>query len=371
MKLLLVLIVAGMAGLFPVFSQAAQTAQTRLYCQSVRFYQTFDDNDLFSLNLSSFSFQDNGELGPYFYFFDPTTTHSAYLTVEDQLFFDEYPGAMDLDVPSGGDVNLDGFPDFFDVSMDVNASSSGTYTISGIGSGSVSASWWRTGGSSIGNCMLTFHTTSFGNLVFVANFEILEYKGPLSYVPGSNSVTGALDLSQTGNPGGTLQGNVAFTKSMSDRYNQLTLQAGSLSNAFSQILNFTAHGIQRTAPWLTNYYGTFEFTDGEPNTGGADYWIWTLSIDDLNDSDHDGIPDFSDDPVAPAQRPVLTLTRGTTNLWLKITGSVGHLHHIQELTSLSSPNWQTVVSTNLTSNPQTISLPVPVSTTKFWRVITQ
>ena len=84
----------------PLAGRAAQTAQTTLFSRSLRFYQSIDENDLFSLNMSSLPNQNNGELGPYFYFFGPTT-HAAYLDLVDQLFFDHYYGGMDLNVPAG------------------------------------------------------------------------------------------------------------------------------------------------------------------------------------------------------------------------------------------------------------------------------
>jgi len=118
----------------------------------------------------------------------------------------------------------------------------------------------------------------------------------------------------------------------------------------------------------TNYYGFVEFTDGDPNTGGYDYPLWQLSIDDLNDSDHDGIPDFSDDPatVVPPRRPRLALARGETNLLLTISGDVGRLHRILEATNLAAGNWLTNLSLTLTNDPQTVFLPLPTSGVRFW-----
>ena len=78
-----------------------------------------------------------------------------------------------------------------------------------------------------------------------------------------------------------------------------------------------------------------EFNDGDLNTAAEDYFSWELSIDNLNDTDHDGIPDFSDEPAsARAAAPLLSLARGTTNLLLTISGDVDRLHHILESTNL-------------------------------------
>jgi hypothetical protein len=94
-----------------------------------------------------------------------------------------------------------------------------------------------------------------------------------------------------------------------------------------------------------------------------------LSIDDPNDSNHNGIPDFSDDPSAALPRaPKLDLAQTATNILLTIHGDVGRVHEIQQLSDLASNNWQTAVSVTLSKDPQTVSLPAPASQTMFWRV---
>jgi len=346
-----------------------QTAQATLFSRSLRFYQSMDESELFSLNLSSLPNQNNGELGPYFYFFSSATTHAAYLDLVDQLFFEHSYGGMDLNVPAAGDADGDGFDDFFEVAQGVSATSSGTYSITGIGSGSVAASWSRGAGSRTGTCTLVFQNTSYGDLVFTAAFDVLEYTGPLTYTPGSNTVSGSVDLTQTGDPTTTLQGPIQFTKSSTNRFNQLTLQSGAWTNAASQTLTFLPSACLRDLNWPTNYYGNFRFDDGDPNTPDADYYAWVLSIDDMNDADKDGIPDFSDDPLlALARPPLLTLARGATNFWLTIDGDINHVHEIQESTNLLSTNWLPVMSFTLTNDPQTVSLPLPATGAEFWRV---
>ena len=96
--------------------------------------------------------------------------------------------------------------------------------------------------------------------------------------------------------------------------------------------------------------------------------LWTLSIDDLNDADQDGIPDFSDDPLTPARPPLLTLQPGATSLVLIISGDVGRSHLIQTNASLASTNWQLAQSITLATDPQTVSLPIPAGIT-FWRAL--
>jgi hypothetical protein len=145
------------------------------------------------------------------------------------------------------------------------------------------------------------------------------------------------------------------------------------TNAASQTLSFTSKVFSRNTSLHTNYAGNVFFADGDPSTASPDYQPWVLSIDDTNDANANGIPDFSDDPasVTPPRAPHLSLTLGSTNLLLTISGSVGHTNQIQEIGSLTSTNWQMTQSFLLTNDPQVVSLPLPAGTPKFWRVVAQ
>ena len=112
--------------------------------------------------------------------------------------------------------------------------------------------------------------------------------------------------------------------------------------------------------------------DGDPNTGEPDFLHWNISIDDVNDADHDTIPDFSDDTQStPARQPKLTLALNADHVLLTIAGDVGRVHEIQQLTDLSSTHWQPVQSVTLTNDPQTVSLTLPTGGSSFWRVRAQ
>jgi hypothetical protein len=191
------------------------------------------------------------------------------------------------------------------------------------------------------------------------------------YTPGSNNVTGSVNLLQTGNATSSLQGPFEFVKLSTNRFNRLLLQPRTWTNATSQLLAFTNDLYYRDSPWTTNYYGLVEFDDGDPNTLDPDYLTWVFSIDDANDANHNGIPDFSDDPAtAPAPRPPeLALVWNSTNLLFSVSGDIGHLHDIQQITDLSASNWQTLVSVTLTNDPQTVSIPLPQGSAAFWRAL--
>ena len=155
--------------------------------------------------------------------------------------------------------------------------------------------------------------------ILPVSFTLIEYTGPLTYTPGSNTVSAAVNLTQTGNPANTLHGPIVFAKSSTDRFNTLTNQPGVWTNASSQTLSFDNEIFSRDIPtWPTNYVGYVYFADGDPSTASPDYQLWVLSINDTNDANANGIPDFSDNPasVTPPRAPHLSLAPGSTNLLL-------------------------------------------------------
>ena len=352
-------------------SHAAQTAQARLFSLSVRFQRGTDMFGLSVLDLSTIGLDaPNGELAPTFS--DPD--HSSGFRISDpDLGEIVEQGEIDLNTPDFDDVNGDGFDDFFDARQAVSGVSTGIYS-SVIDSGTVKATWGRSSGSKEGTCVLSLKSKMVGPLGdFTHTFELLEYKGLLNYAPGTNKVSGTLNLTQTGDPTSQLAGPTEFTKSPTNRFDELNLRPEIWTNASSQ--RFPMSKVFDSFPFLrdlalkTNYYGFLVFEDGDPNTSGTDYLYWFLSIDDVNDSDGDGIPDFSDDPGSGiVQPPTVLLSLGNTNLSFSISSTVGRTVEIQEITSLSETNWATVNSFVPTNDPQVVPLPRPTEGTKFWRL---
>lgn len=340
-------------------SQGAEIANTRIYCLSLRFDRGVGPFNLYSLDFTGINNGINGELYPVF---GQPRTHYTTLILTDESD-EEIPGSMFLDVPDT-DVDGDGFADIFDSTKPFSGTSSGIYSFAGSPNRTVPATWSRAAGSTAGTCQLNFPIEG----TFTHTFHILEYKGPLSYMPGSNTVSANANLTLTGGGGSSLNGPLTFTKSEGDPFNQLARDGGEWTNDVAQPLGFTAFPLLRDSTWPTNYYGYFEFDDWNLSTAESDYYLWILSIDDLNDADGDGIPDLSDDPqTAVARRPLLSLSRAATNLSLTISGNVGQVCQIQEAATVDAASWPTIQSVTLTNDPQTISLPLPVGT-RFWRV---
>jgi hypothetical protein len=363
MRHLFILAAAGLV-LFSTASYGAETAQARLICISLRFAEGTTYGG--TLDLSTIGGPPyNGELMP------SGNTWTSGLALVWSGMADS--GVIYLDVPTTGDANHNGMTDFFEVSQGVtNAVTSGTYSTSTYFSGAITVTWNRAAASKDGTCVLDLYDDLWGDLGnFSCPFELIEYTGPFTYTPGSNTVSAAVSLTRTGTPANTLQGPIVFDKSTTDRFNALTNEPGVWTNAALQTLAFDNEVFTRNTRWPTNYAGYVHFADGDPSTTDPDYQVWVLSIDDTNDANANGIPDFSDDlaVVTPPRAPLLSLALGATNLWLTVSGDIGHTNEIQELDSLTSTHWQTTLSLTVTNDPQTVSLFLPTNQTKYWRVL--
>lgn len=376
MKRLFILLATGLV-LLPTISPAAQTAQARLHCRSLRVERGRETLDLprrWTMDMTSLATSLNGELAPDI--FNSGYSNRARVEMTWGAIGQVFPGVLWFNVPNTGDANTNGLNDFFEVSQVVadTVTSRGAYQFvdDGFGSGTCEAVWTRDAGAALGYFAYAIPSPFGGELRFLHAFELIEYAGSLTYTPGATTVAGDLSLTEA-NPSNTLLGPVAFGKSATNRFNQLTFQSAYLTNAASQTWSlFTNTTILRRTAHPTNYFGPVEFNDGDFNTPSRDYSRWWLSVDDPNDADHDGIPDFSDDLASVLPRPpTLALARAVNNLLLTISGDVGRLHHLLESTNLGTGNWKTNLSLTLTNDPQTVALPLPPGGLKFWRALAE
>lgn len=348
----------------------AATAQARLFCLSLRFQtastKLFGQTYTLDFMSDTSTTPPNGELFPLLNPAQPS--HATFFQMHDPTLGD-IAGTLVVDVPSGLDTNTNGFNDFFESSQAIDSvTTTGNYN-GPVDEGSVTMTWQRDAGATAGTCKIHLESAAFGPLVdFTATFGLLEFSGPLTYLPGATNVTGTIQFQQTGSSASLLGGDFQFLKVSTNRFNMLALQPGGWTNASAQTLNFTNDVFQRDVATLTNYFGFVDFADGDPASTEADYQTWILSIDDPNDANANQIPDFSDDPApSPGQAPRLTIAKTGAQLELTINGEVGRLHELQAVDFVSQTNWTKVLSLALTNDPQIISLPFPTNSTKFWR----
>ena len=338
---------------------AEQTAFARLWCESLRFSQGHYAGN--TLDLSTIAGVPNGELAPY----DAESLASTFI-----LDYSGMPiyGTIFVGLPTFADNDRDGFDDFYESSQAVYATTHGSYETA-VSGGTVTATWNRGSQSKDGNCVLNLVDSIYGALGgFSHSFELLEYAGPLLYTAGKTTVSNRFVLAQTGSPEQQLAGRFVLTKNAANRYNSLQFPSGTWTNTALGDLRVLETMIMRESPWPTNYYGYIDFEDGDPRTAVPDYLYWTISIDDLNDANKNGIPDFSDDPAIRAPRLAIILSGGS--LKLQIDGEIGRTHLLQESSSLLLGFWETVSSVVLTNESQAITMVRPQAD-RFWRVIAQ
>jgi hypothetical protein len=347
---------------------AEQSAQVTLYCNSLRFPPASSGSQTLSLTTASDPTQINNELAPVP---DPTLPSYGSGFALDDPTLGAITGQIYFDTPPPSDTNDDGFDDFYQVAQAVPSTVTQGEFFTAVDNGTVTATWGREAGSSTGSCSVQLTAKTFGQLgTFTFTFELLTYKGVLNYTPATNPITGSLNLTNVESASNLLTGPVTLTRADgAKRFNNLTLQAGTLTNAQSQVLSYQAQQIQRDVNRNTNYYGFMIFADGDLTTSTPDFTQWVLSIDDSNDANHNGVPDLSDDPSPPVSTPpLLSLTQSGNQLLLTITAAASQSYQLQEIVSLGQTNWQTTQTVAVTNSPQTVLLPIPETPTRFWRL---
>ena len=365
--------------------RAAENAQARLYSLSFKLYEATDiSGDI--MKISSTGAADNG-----LYELSPSQPPDSEITLPGMnsygsgcWFYDGYYkywssyGSLYLNPPDFTDLNNNRFPDFFEIALGISgAISTGSYNCYDpmtyeYFNGNIYATWNRAAGSKTGTVTMRVVDSVYPGYwgTMYATFEIFEYKGTLAYTPSATTVSGALNLTQTGS-NSTFTGSVQFVKSDTNRFDSLILQPGILTDAFAQANYFTNRYFFRDANWPTNYAGYVQFdNDGDIGTFYP-FAVWVLSIDDPNDANHNGIPDFSDDAaVAPPNPPLLSLAPTSTNCLLTITGDLNRLVKIQQSPDLAPNSWTDVTSFTLTNSATVVPLTLPASTA-FWRALAQ
>ncbi|MSU64171.1 MAG: hypothetical protein EXS31_17565 [Pedosphaera sp.] len=357
--------------LFATTSFSAQkVAQARLTCLSLRFSpataNTLGQSYLLEIGTVPSAGELNGELAPTFD--DRIPSHGTSFRLTSAVFPEPLTGDLVMDVAGDADTDLDGYSDFFEVDKPIAATVTPGFFRTALDKGSVSASWSREAGSSKGTCKLKLKSDTFGELpTLQATFELLNYQGPLTYTTDTGQIEGSINLERSGDVKDILAGKVTFLRSVTNRFEDLKLVGGSWTNSEQKTLSLFDTLVSRDSTLRTNYFTIVEFQDGDLRTADDDFYNWQLSIDDLNDADHDGIPDFSDDP---APQPVtLKIVPSGDRVRIEVSGQAGRAFDLEETSSLVAPvKWTFVSGVILLQNVQTIEAPVVGRETAYWRL---
>ena len=345
-----------------------QTAHATIVCKSLRFPPATANGEKLSITSDASFSEINNELAP---------TWSSSLPSYGSLFklYDStgaaVTGKIYFDTPPPVDANNDGFDDFLQVGQAVAPTTTQGEFSTAVDQGTVTANWSRDAGSSTGTCTVQMTGQTFGQLpAFTFTFELLTYTGTLRYTATTNSINGLLNLTNVESSSDVLTDLMTLIRvGGTNRFNELTLLPGALTNVGRQQLTYVFEDIGRDTDRLTNYYSYLDFADFDLTTSTSDYTDWMLSIDDLNDANANGIPDLSDDPVEVTPLPpLLSLSASANRLLFRLNATVGQTYNLEEIVSLAATNWQNIASITVTNNPQTLSLPIPNTTTAFWRL---
>jgi hypothetical protein len=312
----------------------------------------------------------------------PGASHATYFLLTDVTLpgFPGIPGELAMELPVDLDDDADGIPDFHQVTNAVSGSrSDGFFVIYDpsdpnqlLDSGSVSVQWNRNGGESRGTCVVTLLGEQFitAPLPFTHPFEIAEYAGTYTYIPSSSPVLGNIDAVQIGHPDRRIDGPLALELWPGGfSIDGAEILASIWPNAMGREYTVDAGYLERAAEFPVEYFGELLWSDNDLATAELfGYGTYFIGIDDPNDHDSDGIPDLTD-PPGNAVLPRLALRRAGDDFVLEIEGELNQTFQLQTAPALTTdPGWTQVDSITLTNSPQTISLPSPTASARFWRL---
>ena len=302
---------------------------------------------------------------------DPAS-HFAYVYIQQKGLSQMAVGELYLGAPGLGDVNGNGLTDFCEIGRgNNNVSTTGVVAIfddAGEHDGSVEAVWNRVAGMTTGTISLHLQVSDLGIDLGTTNvFEIYQYLGTLSYTPTTTGVLATVQVDRLGG-NGSLRGPFPLVRT--DIFD-LDYPAGTWTNSDNARLNFissTDLGVNLAKGALPTYYnGLIDFAEGMPALGpDSGYETWYLDLFDLNDANHNKIPDLAEPPIDLAP-PSLALALGPTNLNLFLGAHLGQTVYIDLSPTLERKNWSTLLTIPVTNAIQRLALPFPKTERAFFR----
>ena len=201
-------------------------------------------------------------------------------------YIDDY-GEISLDLNSS-DSNENGIDDVCEKSLYFNSSITGNWYSEDGASGAIGGTFNKNADLQEGTYTLILYTSG-GALNLSGVYYVGTLAGTITYNPSSHSVevnySTFFDIENVGE-------SFSTTYAVIDA-NHIRLDA----QGYFPTTTFTRNG--------SLYSSIVTLTDGNPDTFWTDYETWYISIQDNNDTDDDGIPDFSDTcPIGPSWKCV-------------------------------------------------------------------
>ena len=209
---------------------------------------------------------------------------SLYYTDYFSLLYGSINDYGEISLNFGGiDSDNNGIDDICEKEKSINTNVTGNWYSYDNVSGSIGGSMIRNANTQHGYYNLTLNNTWAGNVPATGDFYIGVLSGSINYSVSSSSVT--LNYTTTWDtqmPSDPLQTTYDIIDKDTIRFNGVD---------FFPTTSFERNGNKYTA--------TVILSDGGDDTFWPDYRKWQVVIQDLNDSDGDGIPDLSDPPDPP------------------------------------------------------------------------
>jgi hypothetical protein len=228
----------------------------------------------------------------YPYYFDTqnsTIYYSSELKKIGSLYYTDYYSLISGGIDDYGEISLNlgstdsnynGIDDICEKTKSISINTTGNWYSHNGKSGGISGSMIRNANSQHGYYNLTITNTWAGNIPATGDFYIGVLSGDVNYSKSSSNIiinyTTTWDTQSSYDP-------IHTTFEIID--NDTVRVYG---KDFFPTTNFIRNG--------NKYSATVVLLDGGFNTFWADYQKWHIVIQDLNDSDGDGIPDLSDPP---------------------------------------------------------------------------
>jgi hypothetical protein len=201
-------------------------------------------------------------------------------------------GSYILSIPTT-DSDGNGIPDLIQFDRDGNFTATGSgFSVSANLTFTITVRFNRSSGSAIGSYSATTQNSVGQTNTVNGVYDLLSYQGTVSYTRGA---TNTMSISATilSEPGTTLTGSTPYTISSVD---QVSYPAFTIRSNAGTAYQVRAGTLSRSG---STYRGNFSLADGLPQTSWTDFTEYALAISDFNDSDRNGIPDFSDLTAAP------------------------------------------------------------------------
>ncbi len=300
----------------------------------------------------------NGEWFPY----NGTLGYTSTIRIRSIELGLEWIGVIEVDIPKAGDLNLNFITDFLEADQAVSATTHGTVDV-GLGAEPVVAKWNRMAGSAEGTVTLRMPSPfEVGTeLEFLHPFEVLHYRGSLTYTPaapGTTRVEAQVQLPRLGGNGqfaGPMPLIVRDSGTL-ERVNTHWIGSGAVD--FEVLGSKEVEGLELFLDRIANrpwYAGSLFLLDGQPATPFQDEFdLWDVFVVDPNDANANGIPDLSDPQPAAPTSPTVSLSGPPGALRLTVTGEAGRTIRVEWSPTLSPSVWSLIRSGTLSSAPEVI-----------------